>query len=156
MSGRLHLGPGRRRRQQGFTLIELLVAMAVVGILTAIAVPSYGRYVLRSARADARATLVQASQFMERFYAVNNAYDATRDGTAVALPANFTQSPQSGTPRYNIALTAGTLTATTYSIEAVPTGASAADECGTLSYTSTGARGASGVSGAEAIAECWR
>tara|TARA_R110001592_G_scaffold276639_1_gene543733 strand:+ start:23 stop:496 length:474 start_codon:yes stop_codon:yes gene_type:complete len=146
----------RADRQSGFTLIELLVAMTVVGILTAIAVPSYGQYVLRSARADARATLLQASQFMERFYAVNSSYDQMLNGTAVVLPNAMAQSPASGTARYNIALQAGALGPNTYTLQAIPTGPSSSDKCGTLSLSSTGARGASGVTSPDDVADCWR
>lgn len=146
-----------RRGQSGFTLMELLITVTIVSILTAVAVPSYGRYVLRTARADARATLLQGTQFMERFYAVNGAYDQKRDGTAVQLPLGLTQVPQSGiSTRYNIALVAGNLNASGYTLQAVPTGPSAPDECGTISLTSTGVRGASGKPTAAGIAECWR
>ncbi len=142
--------------QRGFTLVEMLVTMAIVGILTAIAVPSYGQYILRTARADARATLMQASQFMERFYAVNSAYDQMLNGAAVQLPAAMVQSPQAGAARYNVALVAGALSASTYTLQATPTGPSSSDVCGVLSLTSTGARGAAGALDAAGVADCWR
>ena len=59
----------------GFTLIELLVVIAIVGILAAIAYPSYQEHVHRSHRADAQRALLEASQYMQRFYAANMAYD---------------------------------------------------------------------------------
>lgn len=147
---------GGRRMQRGFTLIELLITMVIVGILTAIAVPSYGAYVLRTARADARASVLQATQFMERFYAVNSAYDQMRDGTPVQLPTALAESPANGTIRYNISLTAGNLTPSSYSIQAAPTGPSVTDECGTLTLSSIGVRGATGLPTAAGIAKCWR
>lgn len=151
-------GPyGARKQQRGFTLIELLVTMVVVGILTAIAVPSYGSYVLRTARADARATMLQVNQYMERFYALNSAYDQKLDGTPVVLPEGLTKVPANATnPRYNISIEAATLTANTYSIQAVPANSSASDVCGTLTLNSVGVRGATGQPSKDGIAECWR
>ncbi len=143
-------------RPGGFTLIDVLVTLAIIAILSAIAIPSYGNYVLRAARAEARATLLESSQFMERFYAVNNRYDQRLDGAAVTLPVALTQSPRSGTPRYTISLVAAALTRGAYTLRAVPSGASATDQCGTLTLTSTGVRGSSTMSTPAGVAECWR
>lgn len=153
-----HAQAARRQAngQSGFTLMELLITMTIVGILTAIAVPSYGAYVLRAARAEARAQMLEASQFMERYYAMNNRYDQNLTGTAVTLPGALGQSPRSGTARYNLTLVANSLTRNGYVLQAVPTGASATDKCGTLTISSTGVRGSSAMNTPEGIAECWR
>jgi type IV pilus assembly protein PilE len=63
-----------RRAQRGFTLIELLIAVAVIGILASIAVPSYRGYVERATRTDAHAGLMEAAGQLERCYTVNNTY----------------------------------------------------------------------------------
>lgn len=138
--------------QPGFTLVEILVALSILAILAAVAMPSYSAYVLRTARAEARATMMEASQFMQRFYVMNNAYDQTRAGAPVALPAALQQSPRQGAPRYQIALVG--LTPDTYTVQAMPVGASATDGCGTLTVTHTGVRGATGA--AMTVADCWR
>jgi len=131
--------------------------MLVVGILTAIAVPSYGNYVLRTARADARATMLQVNQFMERFYAMNSAYDQQLDGTAVALPVGLTTVPSGATkPRYNVSIVPASLTASSYTIQAIPANASADDKCGTLTLSSVGVRGATGQPTGDGLLECWR
>ena len=57
-----------KSRARGFTLIELLVAIAIVAILATVAVASYQDHIRRSARADAKAVLMEAAGFMERFY----------------------------------------------------------------------------------------
>ena len=53
-------------RQQGFTLIEVMIVVAIIGILSAIAYPSYAEYIRRGHRAHARAGLLQAQQWLER------------------------------------------------------------------------------------------
>ncbi len=61
-------------QNKGFTLIELMLVVAVVGILAAIAYPSYQAQVQKSRRADGLTTLMQIMQSQERFYTVNNRY----------------------------------------------------------------------------------
>ncbi|MEZ5652281.1 MAG: type IV pilin protein [Burkholderiaceae bacterium] len=136
--------------QSGFTLVEIMIALAVLAILTAIAVPNYSEYVMRTARADARATMMEVNQFMQRFYAMNNAYDRNLAGAAVVLPTELQQSPRTGTPRYLISLVA--LTPDSYRIRAIPVGPSGSDACGRLVLTSTGRRTSQGLT----ADECWR
>ena len=132
-----------RVRVGGFTLIELMVAVAIIGILAAIAFPSYTQYVLRANRADAQAILMESAQFMERFYTTNNAY-----ASAVAPSAVSPKGAAGARIKYNITLPAASLTAETYSLRAVPAGGQAADTCGTLALSNTGAQ-------APATAGCW-
>jgi type IV pilus assembly protein PilE len=81
---------------KGFTLIELVIVVAIVAILATIAYPSYQDSVRKSRRADAKGVLMEAAQWMERFYTENNRYDQTRAGVAVALPASLQTSPKEG------------------------------------------------------------
>ena len=59
----------------GFTLIEMMIVVAILGILAAIAYPSYVRHVQRSHRADAEAALMENAQFLERRFTACNAYN---------------------------------------------------------------------------------
>ena len=126
------------RRVRGFSLIELMIVLVIVAILGSIAYPSYLNQVTQSRRADAQAVLMEAAQFMERFYTENNRYDQDTGGTAVALPAALRESPRdSGTKSYDIAVQAST--ASTYTLRATPKNAQAGD--GFLQITNTFAKG---------------
>ncbi len=150
------------RGARGFTLIELLVVMAVIAILAAIAYPSYQDSVRKSRRADAKSVLLNAAQWMERFYTENNRYDRNRAGTAVALPAGLTRAPIEGaTKYYTINLTdcagAAAVTANTFTLSAarIAGTAQASDRCGTLTLTHTGIKSVC-VTAPPTADECWR
>ncbi|NKN33651.1 type IV pilin protein [Marichromatium bheemlicum] len=143
----------RRPDSSGFSLIELLIAVAIVGILAAIAYPSYQDSVRKSRRADARAVLLEGTQWMQRFYTENYRYDRNKAGSAVAdlFPTSLEHAPQDGNVRYyTIALTT---TRDTFSLTATPTtsGGQHKDRCGDLSINQTGAKDATGGS----VEQCW-
>ena len=60
--------------KKGLTLIELLVAVAIVGILAGIAIPSYTAYMVRARRADAKVCLEQLRASQEMFRAERGGY----------------------------------------------------------------------------------
>ncbi|WP_347176259.1 type IV pilin protein [Undibacterium sp. TS12] len=143
-----------KKSEKGFTLIELMIAVVVIGLLTAIAAPSYMDHVRRGRRTDAKAKLQQDVQFMESFLAINDRYDIDKGGAAVALPVLVSPAGATGTSiDYNISF-AVAATPTTYSIQAVPRpgGRMASDPCGTFTINNFGART---VSGSLTVDECW-
>jgi type IV pilus assembly protein PilE len=138
-------------RQTGFTLIELMIVVAIVAILAAIALPSYREQVAKSHRAEAAGVLLEASQYMRRYYSANDAFTST-------LPAGLQQSPRDNTvnPFYAVSVTALT---TSYTITAVVQagGSMADDKCGSYYLTSSGRRlNLKGVGTPGTIADCWR
>ena len=145
--------PSARQSTRGFTLIELMVVLAIVGILAGIAYPSYKDSIARGKRSDAQKVVLEASQFMQRWYAANNTYKRP-DGSAPTLPAGLMQSPMSGTAAYTVSVSAAT--DTDYTITATRAGSMASDGCGNFTLTSTGIKGLVNASSGYTVSTCWR
>lgn len=74
------------QRGQGFSLVELLVVVTIIGILLAIALPSYNQYLVRAKRTGAKTALLEIVSRQERYAATNRAY----------FPAGTTAQVESG------------------------------------------------------------
>ena len=140
--------------RKGFTLIELMITVAILAILASIALPSYESYVARARRADARGQLLQAAQFMQRFYTSNDQYLNDRSGNTIStqMPANLARSPADGAHIYALTIAA---TTSTYTLTMTPQAGNSmsSDACGAFTLTSTGVRG---VTGTKPRDECWK
>lgn len=155
------------KKKRGFTLIELMIVVAVVGILAAIAVPSYQESVKKSRRRDAQGVLMSLANAMERHFTAYNWYcdAAAAGGTAEANCGNAglpdtgtpsigpTQSPESGTKYYDLTITVSK--PNTFTLRATPAGAQSGDKCGTLTLTSAGAKNITGQQAGITSANCW-
>ena len=135
--------------ESGFSFVELMVTIAILGILAAIAVPSYSEHIMRSRRTDAINALNDLALRLEQRYTDINAYAgatiATDPATDVLASAN---SPEGF---YTLAINA--VAATTFSVTATPTGAQASDTlCGSYTLDHLGTRSVSGTGGQQ---NCW-
>ncbi|OWG19385.1 prepilin-type cleavage/methylation domain-containing protein [Delftia sp. K82] len=138
--------PGRRRAARGFTLIELMVVVAVIGILSAIAYPSYAEYLRKSRRTDGRRALLEAAGAMEKYFSANLTYEgATLGGTGVYAsrsPDGFYELSLSPDP-----------TASSYTLIASPLRSQLSDKCHTFTYDHLGVGGVR--KGTLSARDCW-
>lgn len=142
-------------KQKGFTLIELMIVVAILGILAAIAWPSYQEQVRSGRRADAQGALMGLAQAMERHFTENGSYEgAAAGGADIGAPAIFpAEAPlDSGNKTYDLWVDGDPAA---YIIEARPKGAQAGD--GTLRLTSSGQRSwdSSGDGSFSTSENCW-
>ena len=129
---------GTRTASSGFTLIELMITVVIIGVLAAIAWPSYQGFVEQGRRSDGQGALMDTAQALERCYTTYGAYDDT--DCDVTFPRDSSEG------HYEI--TAPTLSDTTFTLEATPQGVQASDDCGDLTLAHTGAKGSDGT-------DCW-
>lgn len=116
---------GRPRRAGGFTLIEMMITVAIIGILAAIAIPMYRNYVLRAQIVDATNGLAGLRANMERYFQDHRTYQSTTTGGSFTSPCKIAAtSLVSGS--FQLSCPDATLTATTFTLQAVGSGPTAA------------------------------
>lgn len=76
-------------RACGFTLIELMITVAVIGILAAVAYPSYQQYVIRSNRATAQSFMMEAASRQQQYFLANRGYATLAELGYGTLPADL-------------------------------------------------------------------
>lgn len=115
-----------KRRTAGFSLIELMIAVLIIGILAAIAIPSYNQYKVKARRSAAMAALEHAGNVMERYHLQKNTY------VGATIPPDTAD-------KYVLSITSATQNS--YTLLATPVIGSAQDGDGIIVLDSSGARG---------------
>jgi type IV pilus assembly protein PilE len=127
------------RRSDGFTLLEVMIAVVVVGILAAIALPSYSAHLRKSARADAQSTLTDAAARQQQFLVDRRRYAGSLATLGVTPSADVAA-------KYAFAVVAVDGPPPAFTLTASATGDQAHDKCPVLTIDNAGNR---------APAECW-
>ena len=134
-------------KSRGMTLIELVIVISIIGLLAAIAVPSYRQYVLRANRAEAKSAMLNIAAAQEKFYLQNNTY-ATDAQLSTAAPGGLGIPATTDKGYYTLSIANGA-DAAGFSATATATGSQAADSrCATFTIDQAGTRSATSV-------DCW-
>ena len=146
MNATTRFGGGRAMR--GFTLIELMVTVVIIGILAAIAYPSYLNQIRQTRRTEGKATLLDTAQRLERCFTRYSSYNAGDCDVATDL----TDGDGITTPEGWYVITNTNVGAGTFTLLATAQLDQTKDtRCGNLSLTHRSVRGATGTQ----PATCW-
>lgn len=146
--------------QSGFTLIELMIVVVILGILVAVALPSYQNSVSKSWRRKATACLVEMAQGMERRYTASMSYYADpTDPTVTTLPPQVCSTEDGMATYYLYTLThPSPPDGDGFLLQAAPQGWQENQDarCGTLRINHQGVRNVlTNSTDAALVDECW-
>ncbi len=121
------------RSAKGFTLIEVMIVVAIISILSAVALPAYSKYLVRAKRVAAQSSMLDLANREEQFLLANRGY-----ASLATLEANGFTTPADVAANYSYDVVLGTGPSPSYVITLTATGAQAGD--GNLALTSGGVK----------------
>ncbi len=148
----------RKARQTGFTLLEIMIVVVIIGVLMAIALPSYRDKVIRSHRADGKTALTQCAVNQERQFTRSNQYASANICAATSPEGYYTISVAVFDMANDGTCTSGNTNLDCFVVTATPTTKAAQDEdttCATITLDNMGLKKAEDDSGTSTADECW-
>ena len=170
------------KSSKGFTLIELMIVVGVMGILAAIAIPSYQNHITKSRRVEAKDLLTSTAAALERCFSLNRTFlHVAVTSPCPTAQALLTPNGIASTSGYYFiqsvavanAPAVGQISATGYILEARPSPANSNTplrnqqqdrndgRCGSYTLSNTGIKGMNAAprfpkgAGVNTVAECW-
>ena len=128
------------KHAKGFTLVEVMIVVAILGIISAIAIPQYKNYVIRGNRAAAQAFMLDVANHEKQYLLDARAYIAGSTDAAGALSALNMTAPKVVYTNYTIAVSAPAATPPTFTITATPVTGRPQESDGALTLDDSGVK----------------
>lgn len=149
-----------RNKNKGFTLIELMIVLAIVGILAAVAYPSYVEQVYKSERSKASQLMLECTQILERLYTLRGTYAAANNTDPCDRLNDQDDAKYDISVDLNVARAGRNCNANNrsncYEVTATAIARHKDTACQTFTINDAGLKAAEDESGQDTTARCWR
>ena len=134
------MNPCNRRTGRAFTLVEVLITVTILGIIMAVALPSYRAHLVKQSRSAAQTELIELGAMQEKIYLNSNAYTTNLSGnyTGVSTGGLGRTTSKTSDGKYDLALVGAT--ANSYTLTATPASGSTQVNDGVITLNSNGTR----------------